>query len=131
MNNQPLPRKILAIDDEPGMLELMKKLLAPEGYVVLCAAGGVEGVRLNDLENPELIILDLRMPEMGGIETLRRIRRHDPGVLVVILTGYGDSDSIRDAADLNVSEFLGKPFDNRQLIHVVNSAFGPPAREAR
>ena len=131
MNDSPPLRKILAIDDELGMLELMKNLLGPEGHMVLCAAGGAEGVRLNKLENPDLIILDLRMPEMGGIETLRQIREHDSNVLVVILTGYGDSDSIRDAADLNVSEYLSKPFENKQLIHVVNNAFGRLVGETR
>ena len=131
MNNQPPLRKILTIDDEPGLLELMKNLLGPEGYTVLCAANGAEGVRLNNLEDPELIILDLRMPEMGGIETLRRIREHDSSVMVVILTGYGEPDSIRDAADLNVGEYLSKPFENKQLIHVVNNAFGRLVGEAK
>ena len=131
MNAQPPLRKILAIDDEPGMLELMKNLLGPEGYTVLCASGGAQGLRLNKLENPDLIILDLRMPEMGGIETLRHIREHDATVMVVILTGYGDPDSIRDAADLNVGEYLSKPFENKQLIHVVNNAFGRLVGEAK
>ncbi len=131
MNDQPLLRKILAIDDEPGILELMKNLLGPESYTVLCATGGAEGVRLNTLENPDLIILDLRMPVMGGIETLRRIRKTDRDVRVVILTGYGDSDSIRDAADLNVSEYLSKPFENSQLIHVISNVFENPIGEIK
>lgn len=124
MNNRQAVRKLLAIDDEPDMLGLMRDVLGPEGYRVLGAASGDEGVRLNAAEDPDLIILDLRMPGMGGIEVLRRIRQEDPEVRVIILTGYGDPDSIRDAADLDVSEYLSKPFENSRLVGVVDAAIG-------
>lgn len=120
MNNRVTRRKILVIDDELELLSLMKEMLEENGYQALCVSNGADGIRLNEEENPDLIILDLRMPGMDGIETLRQIRKHAPDVRVIIMTGYRSPDSIRDAAELNISEYLNKPFENKQLARVIN-----------
>ncbi|MCX6280255.1 MAG: response regulator [Bacteroidetes bacterium] len=122
MEKEFLNRKILMIDDEPELLEVMKDLLEEENYQVFCASNGAEGIQINEQKNPDLIILDLRMPEMDGIETLRNIRKSDNNVRVVVLTGYGCPDTIRDAADLNVSEYLSKPFENEELVSIISKA---------
>ncbi len=114
--------KILIIDDELELLDLMKEVLEEEKYQVFCASNGSSGILLNEQHKPDLIILDMRMPEMDGIETLRNIRKHNDKVHVVILTGYGCPDTIRDAADLNVAEYLCKPFENKDLITVISDA---------
>jgi len=106
----------------------MKDLLEDEKYQFFCASNGSEGIRVNEQKNPDLILLDLRMPEMDGIETLRSIRKNDAKVRVVILTGYGCPDTIRDAADLNVSEYLSKPFENEDLVNVISKALEPEIR---
>jgi len=116
--------KILIIDDELELRDLYKKLLELQNYQVFCAANGVDGILLNERKNPDLILLDMHMPEMSGIETLRNIRKTDDSVIVVILTGYACPDTIRDAVDLNVSEYLGKPFANTDLLSVIDKAFG-------
>ena len=99
-------------------------MLEQQSYQVFCAASGAEGIQLNEQKKPDLIILDLHMPEMDGIETLRNIRKTDENVIVVILTGYACPDTIRDAVDLNVSEYLSKPFGNSELLNVIGKAFG-------
>ncbi len=114
--------KILIIDDETELLELMKELLEDESFQVFCASNGSDGILTNERENPDLILLDLRMPEMDGIETLRNIRESDDKVRVIVLTGYGCPDTIREAADLNVSEYLSKPFENEDLVSVISKA---------
>ena len=119
MNKELTRKKILVVDDEIELLSLMKQVLEDEGYQAFSAANGADGIRLNEREHPDLIILDLRMPEMDGIETLRQIRKKDDKVKVVILTGYGSPDTIRDAADLDVSEYLSKPFENDHLVHII------------
>jgi len=119
--NEVARSKILVIDDERELLVMMKAILEEKGYRVFCAADGPEGIRLNELEDPDLIILDLRMPGMNGIETLRGIRAADAEVRVIILTGFGSPDSIRDAADLNVNEYLSKPFENEALSQIVKN----------
>lgn len=114
--------KILMIDDEPELLDLMKDVLEEEQYQVFCASTGNDGVLLHAQIQPDLILLDLRMPDMDGIEVLRNIRKKDDKVLVVILTGYGCPDTIREAADLNVSEYLSKPFENDEMVSVIKRA---------
>jgi len=118
--------KILVVDDEPDMLELMLRVLAKKGYQSLGATNGPDGIRLNEQEQPDLIVLDLRMPGMDGIETLRHIRQKDAKVRVIILTGYGHPDTIRDAADLDVSEYLSKSFDNDALVRIIGEVLGRP-----
>ncbi|PZN82507.1 MAG: response regulator [Candidatus Methylumidiphilus alinenensis] len=101
----------------------MRDVLEEENYQVFCASNGADGILLNEQKNPDLIVLDLRMPGMDGIETLRNIRKADDNVIVVILTGYACPDTIRDASDLNVSEYLGKPFGNNELLDIIGQAF--------
>ncbi|MBU2573475.1 MAG: response regulator [Elusimicrobia bacterium] len=119
MTNKPARRKILIIDDEQDLLEALSELLEKAGYRAICAANGADGVRLNEQENPDIIVLDLRMPGMDGIETLRRIREHDREVSVVILTANGSTDTIRDAVGLAVSDYLSKPFENGEFIDLI------------
>ncbi len=119
MANKPARRKILIIDDERGLREVMTELLEKTGYQAICAANGADGVRLNEQENPDIIVLDLCMPGMDGIETLRRIRKQDSEVSVVILTANGSPDTIRDAVGLTVGEYLSKPFENLELVNLI------------
>lgn len=114
---------ILIIDDEPDLRELIRDVLADQGCRVFCAANGPDGIVLNEQENPDVILLDLRMPGMDGITTLRNIRRSDDRVQVVILTGFASPDTIRDAAELQVSEYLSKPFANSDLVSVITTAY--------
>jgi len=124
MNYERKGMKILIIDDENDLRDMMKEVLEGEGYQVFCASNGAAGIQLNEAMNPDVILLDLNMPAMDGIETLRNIRNTDSNVDVVILTGYGCPDTIRDAADLNVSEYLSKPFENKELLSIIGRAFG-------
>ncbi len=119
MNHERKGNKILIIDDETDLRDLIKDVLEEEGYEVFCASNGADGILLNETINPDLIVLDLRMPGMDGIETLQNIRKNDDKVIVVILTGYGCPDTIRDAVNLNVSEYLSKPFENRELLSII------------
>ena len=114
--------KILVIDDEKDLRFLFKEIFSSEGYTVLTASNGFHGIRINEKSNPDIIILDLKMPGISGIETLRRIRKKDADVIVVILTGYGDAETVREAADLNVYEYMSKPFHNETVIKVIKEA---------
>jgi len=113
---------ILVIDDEPDICALFEQILGAEGWTVLSAHDGTEGVTSNTANNPDVIILDLKMPKMDGIETLKAIRKTDPEVTVIILTGYGSAETIRAALDLNVYEYISKPFENDTIRRVVGEA---------
>ena len=127
MNTESTRNKILVVDDEPDMLELMMMVLTRKGYRSLGATNGADAIVVNDKENPDLIILDLRMPEMDGIETLRRIRKMDDKVRVIILTGFptgfstgfDSPEAVKEMADLDVSERLSKQLDNDELLHAI------------
>ncbi|MDO9542421.1 MAG: response regulator [Kiritimatiellia bacterium] len=123
-NKEFTRRKILIIDNEPELLSLIVETLEDEGYQVFSATNGPDGIRLNEQEHPDLIVLDLRMPEMDGIETLRRIRKKDDKVKVIIMTAYGTPDTIRHAIDLDVSEYLGKPFGPEEFVRIIGDELG-------
>ena len=130
MNTESARNKILVVDDEPDMLELMMIVLTRKGYQSFGATNGADAIIINEKENPDLIILDLRMLEMDGLETLRHIRKTDAKVRVIILSGLPDgADSpatIKDMADLDVSERLCKQLDNDQVLHAVTNVLGRP-----
>lgn len=113
---------VLIIDDEPDVCVLFQRLLEPEGYRVITAGDGPEGIEKNEQANPDLIILDLKMPQMDGIATLRRIRAKDEDVPVIILTGYGSAETAREAVDLDVYEYIAKPFRPADIIAAVKEA---------
>ncbi len=114
--------KILIIDDESDIRELFKYLLEEEGHIVITAVDGTEGIKINNESDPDIIILDLKMPNMSGIETLQNIRKTDSDVTVIVLTGYGSADTVREAAELNVYEYISKPFVNEVIISVIKEA---------
>ena len=114
--------KILVIDDEKDLCFLFKKILTPEGYTVFTAGNGYDGIKINQKSDPDIILLDLKMPGIDGIETLRRIRKKDSSVIVIIITGYGDAETIREAEDLNVYEYMSKPFNNETVLKTIKEA---------
>jgi len=119
-----MSKKILAIDDEEDMAETIVDVLKYEGYQAFSATNGADGIIINDKENPDLIILDLRMQKMDGIETLRQIRKTDDKVRVIILTGYGNPDIVKEMLDLDISECLIKPVENEQMLQVIRDVLG-------
>jgi DNA-binding NtrC family response regulator len=114
--------KVLVIDDEPDICSLFKELLGNEGYGVVTAQDGLEGLERYGESKPDVIILDLKMPRMGGMETLRNIRKVDKDVIVIIITAYGSAFTVREAADLNVYEYISKPFNIETVKRVVSEA---------
>lgn len=111
--------RILVVDDQEDICRLLLRSLALEGFEVAAARSGREALALVEREPPDLIVLDLAMPEMDGLETLRGIRARGGNSKVVVLTAYGTAQRLREATALGVSEFLGKPFDLDRLIKVV------------
>jgi len=111
-------RKVLVIDDELGPRESIRFLLKGE-YEVLCAESVDQGVAMMREENPDLIIMDIRMPRKSGIEGLREIREYDKHVSVVMLTGYGALETAQEALRLGATDYLSKPFDTNEMLQAV------------
>lgn len=103
-------KKILVIEDEDSLSEVLFNKLTLEGFDVLVAKDGFEGLRLASENHPDLIILDIIMPEMDGISMLQKLRNNDWGkdVPVIMLTNLSDTDKISEVMTLGVDDFLVK-----------------------
>jgi excisionase family DNA binding protein len=112
------PRTILIVDDDPRLREFVRVNLEMEGYTVREAASADEGLAALEDESPDLILLDVMMPEVDGWEMLRRVQeRHGVGSIpVVMFSGKVDEEEMRDAAARGAQGFIGKPFNPQQLI---------------
>lgn len=117
-------KKILAVDDENDVLLIIKTALLSEGFDVKTASSGEEALAVAPEFAPDLIILDMMMPEMTGFETLKRLRSDTPlkQTPVIMLTGVSDKDKIREALDSGISYYMVKPFEFHDLISKVKIA---------
>ena len=107
--------KILVIDDEQGIRNLLDTLLSRKGYDVVLAASGRKGLELFRRERPDVVVLDLNMPEMGGVAVLQQIRTLKPEQPVIVLTGAGTPEKEQQVHALGVSEFVEKEFSLHHL----------------
>ena len=111
--------KILVVDDEQSMRVTLAAILREEGYQVTTAATGEEAVELCSKENFGVVLMDVRMPGIDGVEAFRHIRRHQEGVRVILMSAYG-IDALRDAAlDEGAVAFLAKPLDLEMLVDLI------------
>lgn len=109
-----MDRKILVVDDEPEMAEMLERALAKENYVVLVALSGREGLRQVHRHQPDLVVLDVMMPDMSGWETLRRLREFSQ-VPVIMLTAVNEENAKVQGLDLGADDYVTKPFGIREL----------------
>jgi two-component system response regulator AtoC len=107
--------RVLVIDDDPGIREYLEALASRQGYDVVAAADGEEGLDLLDDAKPDIVTLDVVLPGMNGLETLRMIKQRLPEVPVIMLSGHGQARTIVEAMRLGASDFLRKPFEVEEL----------------
>ena len=114
-------KKILMIDDEPEFVDMIKMRLEANDYSVVTAYEGKEGLKLAHTENPDLILLDVMMPEMDGFDVLSRLRGSEStrDVPVVMLTAKGEAKSIFEAQNLGSVDYLIKPCESSDLLAIV------------
>ncbi len=113
--------RILIIDDEEDLLQLLRWQIEREGFQVLAARDGVEGLQIVQEQHPDLVLLDLMMPRMSGWETCQRIREHSD-VPIIMLTALGrDQDKVR-GLELGADDYLTKPFSVSELIARIRAA---------
>ena len=109
-----MPR-VLVVDDEPDARELLSEFLMAKGYAVLTASNGEEALRKLKEERPHLILLDIRMPKMDGMETLRRVREIDHEVGVIMVTAVHEEETGRQALEMGAFDYITKPLDFQYL----------------
>ena len=118
----PNPPKVLIVDDAPDTLDIIQKLLSFEGYEVILAATGEEGVKKVKEEKPDVVLMDISLPGIDGTEALKRIRTINPIQSVIMLTAFATVENAIQALKDGASDFVKKPFENEHLIHIVNQA---------
>ena len=117
--------RILVIDDNPAVVDLLVTCLHEQGYEVLGALTSDDGLRLITLSRPDLVLLDMTLPGMNGIEVLKRIRSIDPTIKVIIVTASTDPVLAHEALQLGARAYVDKPFDLAYLNRVVAMALRP------
>ena len=121
--NDTMKPHILIVDDEPDILSTLERLVKSEGFDVVTAGNGKEALNLFQKVRVDLVISDVRMPEMDGIELMRQVKKIDKDIEFIILTGFASVENAVDAMrEGGASDYLTKPLDNPDiLIHTINN----------
>ncbi len=112
--------KILVVDDEAGARELFQSILADEGYEVALAVNGEEALALFKNGSFDLVVTDIKMPVMDGLQLLQEIRNTGSKIDVIMVTAYGEVESYLKAMSLGAAEYINKPIRIKELKRIVN-----------
>ena len=115
-------KAILVVDDEESICQSLSGILADEGHEVITAASGEEALRVVEEDLPSLVLLDIWLPGIDGIEVLKAIKAAHPQMLVVMMSGHGTIETAVKATKLGAFDFIEKPLSLEKVILVVNHA---------
>ncbi len=114
--------RILVIDDESIVRKSCSRTLSPEGYEVKVSQSGVEALKMLEEESFDLVLTDLKMPDIDGIEVLKKIKERWPQTEVIIITGYQTVDTAVKSIKLGAFDYIEKPFTPDALVAAVGNA---------
>ncbi|HYS44197.1 MAG TPA: sigma-54 dependent transcriptional regulator [Geobacteraceae bacterium] len=115
---------ILIVDDEESILKALGGILEDEGYKTLSAGDGIEALEVAQREAPDLVMLDIWMPRMEGLETLQRLKELCPGLVVIMMSGHGTIETAVKSTKMGAYDFIEKPLSLEKVIVTVNNALG-------
>ncbi|MCD4743436.1 MAG: sigma-54 dependent transcriptional regulator [Desulfobacteraceae bacterium] len=113
---------VLIVDDEEMIIESLEGILSDDGFEVLHAFNGYEALKKIEIESPDIVLLDIWMPGMDGIETLKEIKKNHPTLPVIMITGHGSIESAVDATKAGAFDFLEKPLSINRVMLTINNA---------
>jgi two-component system nitrogen regulation response regulator NtrX len=113
---------VLIVDDEPTILQSLSGLLTDEGFEVITADNGYEALKIIDAEAPDMVLLDIWMPGIDGIETLKEIKKSNANLPVIIITGHGNVETAVKATKLGAYDLIEKPLNIDKVIVAINNA---------
>ncbi|MGD8268754.1 MAG: response regulator, partial [Desulfobacterales bacterium] len=113
---------ILIVDDEPSILQSLAGLLTDEGFDVRTASNGYEALKTIESESPDLVLLDIWMPGLDGIDTLQEIKKNNPIIQVIIITGHGTIETAVKATKMGAYDLIEKPLSIDKIILAINNA---------
>lgn len=113
---------ICIVDDEPGILKTLSELLEDEGYQVTSAKSGTDALDVIRQDPPDLVFLDIWMPDLDGLEVLKRVRQQFPNMMVIVMSGHGSIETAVQATKLGAYDYLEKPLDSEKITILVRNA---------
>ncbi|GBF12532.1 response regulator [Tepidibacillus infernus] len=114
-------KKILIVDDQYGIRVLLYEVFGKEGYQTFQAANGKAALEIVQKESPDIVLLDMKIPGMDGLEILRHIKKIDQSMNVIMMTAYGELDMIKEAKKHGIITHFTKPFDIDELRETVRT----------
>ena len=120
-------RHILIVDDEPAVRALLRRILSTEDVEILTAHSGAQALDIARRRPLDLVILDVRLPDVSGLEVLKRVRRIDEFVPVIMVPSYGSAKTVRASMRLGAFDYFTKPFDNQYVRRIAREALSTRA----
>ncbi|GLI05030.1 response regulator [Paenibacillus tyrfis] len=121
-----MKKKLLIVDDENGIRILLMEVFSSEGYETYQASNGKLALEIVRNVSPDLVLLDMKIPGMDGLDILKHIKSIDASIKVIMMTAYGELDMIKEATDLGAIMHFTKPFDIDELRQAVNQQLRTP-----
>ena len=114
--------KILVVDDEQDVLDLFRDIFTKQNYEVECALSGKSALEMIGKNKPDIVLLDIKMPDMDGIQTLEEIKKKDPSIEVVMITAYGyDERLVNESMQKGASGYISKNLPLEQIMNTFNT----------
>ena len=126
-----MKKKILIVDDEKDTRDTLEEILIDEGYQTFAALSGRSALMKVKKNKPDLVLLDIKMPKMDGIEALNRIKKINKHVGVIMITAFGALDTAKDAMRLGAYDYITKPFDMILIKTVVKEALAEKKKKGK
>ncbi|WP_166244295.1 response regulator [Paenibacillus turpanensis] len=117
--------KVLIVDDQNGIRVLLVEVFSNEGYQTFQASNGKLAIDIVHRESPDLVLLDMKIPGMDGLEILKSVKSINPDIKVIMMTAYGELDMIKEATEAGALMHFTKPFDIDELRNAVNDQLRP------
>jgi DNA-binding response OmpR family regulator len=117
--------RVLVVDDELFVGELLKEYLSIIGYEVTAVSNGEDALSVIEQSPPNIVILDIRMPGMGGMEVLKAIKEKNRDIGVIMLSAYGDPETVNEALRLGADHYLQKPMNLKHLVETLTLLHPP------
>ncbi|NLP37317.1 MAG: response regulator [Firmicutes bacterium] len=110
---------ILVVDDRVGIRRLLQEVLLGAGYKVLTASGGKEAMEITRQNNVDMVLLDMKMSGMDGLETLTELKKESPHLSIIIMTAYEELEVLKEAERRGAAGYISKPFDIEELKRII------------
>jgi DNA-binding response OmpR family regulator len=123
--------KVLLVDDDPVILKLLQVNFEMEGYTVSTACDGVEGLEKARAEHPDIVLLDIMMPRMDGLQVTKELKGNDDtkGIPIILLSAKAQASDVQAGKEMGADDYLTKPFDPLELLDRVNELLEGGGRE--